>query len=545
MAVKGRKRALNIFGDAMSTVVEIYILLILTVMPFYFTDGYGRIGTNKYQFFHGVTIAMGVIFLVVCVFAILTDGCAKIGKPKGRKKTDKATVLLWIRKNISLTDRFAVLYGVALILSYLHTAYKADTPYGNAWAGSNGWYMGFSTQMMFLAIYFVISRCWNPKKWIIGTGVAASLCVFLLGYLNRFSVYPIKMAYANASFISTIGNINWFCGYAVTVFFGVLYYWWADREKKAWAKSVLAVYSVAGFGALTTQGSSSGLLALMILCVTFYLLSAQNGEKMQRFWLMMILLGATCTATVLLRYTLGDRFQHKDALTDIFTHSIFPAVVLVISVVMFVLVCGWNRKGNYPQKAFIWVGKAGLAAGVLIFVFVVAGILINTLAPGSLGKLSEVSIFTFNEGWGSHRGATYMAGVQTWLDQDLWGKLLGVGPDCMAMYIHGGSNQEMLSMVHRIWGESTMLTNAHCEWLTIMVNVGVLGVIGFAGMISSAVVRFIKAGNTNVIAAACGMSILAYTLNNVVSFQQAMSTSTMFVILGIGEACMRKDNDCK
>ena len=138
-----------------------------------------------------------------------------------------------------------------------------------------------------------------------------------------------------------------------------------------------------------------------------------------------------------------------------------------------------------------------------------------------------------------------MSGVQTWLDQDLWGKLLGVGPDCMAMYIHGGSNQEMLSMVHRIWGESTMLTNAHCEWLTIMVNVGVLGVIGFAGMISSAVVRFIKAGNTNVIAAACGMSILAYTLNNVVSFQQAMSTSTMFVILGIGEACMRKDNDCK
>ena len=57
MEVKGRKRALNIFGDAMSTVVEIYILLILTVMPFYFTDGYGRIGTNKYQFFHGVTDA--------------------------------------------------------------------------------------------------------------------------------------------------------------------------------------------------------------------------------------------------------------------------------------------------------------------------------------------------------------------------------------------------------------------------------------------------------------------------------------------------------
>lgn len=43
-----------------------------------------------------------------------------------------------------------------------------------------------------------------------------------------------------------------------------------------------------------------------------------------------------------------------------------------------------------------------------------------------------------------------------------------------------------------------------------------------------------------VFAAVCGFCILAYTVNNMVSFEQAMSTPTMFLILGMGEAWLRR-----
>ena len=45
------------------------MISIIAVMPFYFTDGYGRIGTNKYEFFYKETILMGKAILpVLCVF---------------------------------------------------------------------------------------------------------------------------------------------------------------------------------------------------------------------------------------------------------------------------------------------------------------------------------------------------------------------------------------------------------------------------------------------------------------------------------------------
>ena len=539
MAVK--KKEFDIAGFMLSLVADVYILLILAGMPFYFTEGYGRIGTNKYQFFHSVTTSVGWIFIFVLVLALLVKICETVGRSKGVKGLNLQTVVGTIRKKMSLTDWFAVIYGVALGLSYLHTEYRGDTAYGNAWSGSNGWYMGFETQMLLLTVYFVISRVWRPKKWILCAGMMAGFIVFLLGYCNRFNLYPIKMEYASPAFISTIGNINWFCGYTVTVLFAVLYYWWVDQEKKAWVKWMLTVYCLVGFAALLTQGSSSGFLALLTVGVLLYLLSVKQGEKMQNFWLMLIMLGGMGTVTMLLRHLFPDRFQYKEIVVDIATYTLVPVVILAIGTGMYVLVGFLNRKGKYPGEVFSQIGRVGVVAAGVLLLLVVAGIVINTLAPGSLGRLSEVSLFTFNETWGSHRGATYMAGIQVWLDQDFWGKLLGVGPDCMAMYIHGGSNQELMTMVQRIWGTSTMLTNAHCEWLTMLVNVGVLGLIGFAGMMVSAMVRFIKAGKYIGIAGACGVGIFAYTVNNVVSFQQAMATVTMFVILGIGEAYMRRE----
>jgi O-antigen ligase len=83
------------------------------------------------------------------------------------------------------------------------------------------------------------------------------------------------------------------------------------------------------------------------------------------------------------------------------------------------------------------------------------------------------------------------------------------------------------------------LTNAHNEWLTILVNQGIVGIVGFAGIICSAVYRYIKDRKVCIAPAVCGIGILAYTINNIFSFQTSMNVPTMFVLLGIGEAYMR------
>jgi len=78
------------------------------------------------------------------------------------------------------------------------------------------------------------------------------------------------------------------------------------------------------------------------------------------------------------------------------------------------------------------------------------------------------------------------------------------------------------------------LTNAHNEMLTLLVNVGVFGVIAFGGMIVCQLRQLMNAFEDNPYATACGLCLLGYMANNLWSFQQSLSVSTIFVIMGIG-----------
>ena len=163
----------------------------------------------------------------------------------------------------------------------------------------------------------------------------------------------------------------------------------------------------------------------------------------------------------------------------------------------------------------------------------------NTLHPGSLGSLSDNPLFTFNAYWGSNRLSTWKFGLRCFAEQNLWHKLVGVGPDCMWAFIESGATQELLQEIETLFGNAR-LTNAHNEWITILVNTGILGCVGFAGMVVCGIRDFVRAKGQSALLFACGMALLAYTVNNVFSFQQSMNVSTMFVIFGMGEAFLRE-----
>ena len=172
------------------------------------------------------------------------------------------------------------------------------------------------------------------------------------------------------------------------------------------------------------------------------------------------------------------------------------------------------------------------------FVLFVILIVCNTKNPGSIGSLSQYAIFTFDEKWGSSRGATWSIGVQTWLSQDTLHRLVGVGPDCMAAYIYSGQDEALLSTTQASFGNHR-LTNAHGELLSVLVNMGVFGVIGFGGMLLTAVWRLLRKSRTQVLCAACGLGIFCYMVNNLFSFWQIMNISQMFIVLGLGEGFLR------
>lgn len=531
------KDILQLLEMGMNMAVTFYLLLMIIVLPFYFTDGYAKIGTNKYEFFYKGTFIVGIVFLLFAVLYPLVR--LFIWKRDGAGRKIKEEILCML-KSLSVTDWFVLGYGVIVILSYLCSDYKTGAEFGNAFVGVNRWCMGLRTQLFLVAVYFAVSRCWHKNKWLPAFAIPVTFVVFALGYLNRLDVRPFEMKNTTVEFISTIGNINWYCGYIVIPFFGILYYFWTISERKTWINIVLGIWMTIGYGTLVTQGSRSGLVTLVVMMLVLYVISMKNEARLLVFSTYCMSLGFICTLTYGIRSIWPEQFNYTDGLVDLLTNSPLAIGILGGAILLYLLLTVFRKNSTYPVKVFSLLGyvACGIAC-VSLLVFVVLGV-INTKYPGSLGSLSEVPALKFDLKWGSYRGATWAAGVQCFADQGFVGKLFGVGPDSMAMYIQSGANPSLLAMTEECFG-SRLLTNTHCEWLTVLVNNGLLGMICYAGLFVTAITRYIKAGKSNAMAGACGFAILAYTINNLFSFQQALSAVTIFIVLGMGEAFARKD----
>lgn len=512
--------------------VGIYMVILMVVLPLYTTDtGYLRIGTEKCQLFRSISVAACRVIVPAAAVYLL----CRVAQWLRSGKSGRINV-----HDISVTDLFALLYVAAAVCSYLHTSFQEETKWGDAFYGTYGWYLGLLTQLLFLGIYFMVSRLWRRKDWMLVLWSFPMIVVCLLGYLNRFGINPLKMEATGAQYISTIGNINWYCGYLVTVLSVFAGYLWRGQGlcEKKWVRVALYLLLGLGLATLVTQGSSSGAVTLVVMLGVFYLLSMRDEEKLRRFWTGCILLSAVCILTCVIRLIWPEAITYAEGTTDLLTLSPLPFLLFVFSMLGRYLVCRSSRKGQFQVKMWVILGvTAWVAAGVAVVVYI-ALLVLNTRYPGCIGRLSELGMFTFNSSWGSNRGITWTAGIMCFLDQDLPGWLVGVGPDAMALYIHSGVNLELKQMVEDYFGR-LMLTNAHNEWLTVLINEGLLGAVGYIGLMVTAIRRYLKAGREDALAGAAGMGILAYTVNNIFSFQQVMGTSAVFLVLGIGEACMR------
>ena len=525
------------FQQVIHYILCVYIILILGVLPFYQEEGYSHIGTDKSTFFNQVSVMAGRLLfpLLLCYLAASLIECLQRGRAK-KNETEQEGEGFWkgLKKSLSLTDGFALLYGIVLLVSYACSRYRDTALWGEDW-----WFMGLYPQLALLCIYFFLSRLWNPRKELFFLVFPVSGVVFLLGFLNRFGIYPLDMQVKNVQFISTIGNINWYCGYLVSVFFGGVFLLWQQAAQKPWQRALFGAYVAAGFATLATQGSSSGIVSLAAVVLVLLWLSAPKGERMQQLWLILLLFSAVCLIIFCIRRIFPESMTYSDTVSELLTGSPLPIVMTAVSALAYLGIVWIRKKKDYPERLAVGLAR-GLCIGILLLAVVLTLLLcVNTLYPGCIGPLSQISAFTFSPAWGSNRGATWKAGLMCFLEQDFLHRLIGVGPDCMAAYLYGNGSEELLSLVRERFGEAR-LTNAHNEWLTVLVNTGVAGAAAYVGMIVSAIVRYIRQRDRNYITAAAGFCLLAYTVNNMFSFQQAMNVSTMFVIFGIGEAYQRR-----
>ena len=521
-------------------IIVTYFLVMTVIYPFYAPGGYTRIGEVKYAFFRNASLVALAAAGIVILLSVLV--CR-----------DREWIVKHYRQ-MSVTDWSAYGYGLAVMISYLCSAYKETALWG-----AEGWYMGVMSQLIFVLLYFGFSRYFCRPLAICGTvgdlvrkglgiWLAASAGVFLLGICNRYSLYPIVMEGQTETFISTLGNINWFCGYwSVTAPLGIVLYWCSEKSV---GRILTGVYSLTAMLTGITQGSNSAYLVFLVLCISLFVLSLQGNQKLYRFLELCMIFTAACQTGRFLQYVPGLTYNYWGSETDVgsgITRELLtgnaPIWIFLILLSAYAFLRVLDKRGLFriERHRRLWTSAA---AAAVVAIFLVTGlrllesrVIYFREVPGTVGQKGYRE-FAFQEDWGNGRGATWTCGVDACRSMDLLHSVVGVGPDCFADYIY--DVPELAERMADNFG-SMRLTNAHNEWLTVHVNTGFFGLLCYAGIFLTAFVRYLQKAEEQPLLYVFAVTLLAYTVHNMVSFQQVLSTPYLFIALGIGEGIGRKD----
>ena len=530
------------FMNAANAVISLYLFIMLGLFPVYYKYQYADMGDKKY----GIFLYSSVICVVIFFFLFIVNSIF------GSNRFQKESLISAIKdesKKMKL-DAAVFIYFICTTVSFLTGSFK-ETGF---W-GADGWNMGYLSQILFVAVYFLISRKWDYQKWAIWLLMTSSAIVFLAAVFHRFdidilNIYGDLELYYKVLFLSTMGQSSWYSSFLCTVFPVGLYLFFISENKKV--RQVSGGYSVIAMCSLVTQNTDSAFLSLTgVVMVLLYLSfdekntgsNYENGYFPHKRFLetVMLVLGSFCFMGIC-RRIFSNRAIPLDTLSLYMSQSAVTWILLIAAVVCYIYFMYKNnrdmqqtnrcreKKEGETDRLFFWILLGGIGVGILaatVFIFLNT----NGFLLEKFGYQSLNNYLLFDDQWGTGRGFGWKFTVASFAEFPLFRKIVGVGPDCFSAYI--ASVPQYQEQMSRFWGD-LVLTNAHNEYLTKLYNVGILGLIAYVGMLVTAVWTFLKYRKENPFLPAFALCVVSYMVHNIFCYEQVCCSPIFYILMGIG-----------
>lgn len=524
--------------------VTTYVCVFFLAMPLFYHDKYYDIGDFKYSMFMYITVSflsMAAIMLAVYIFTLFTE-----------KKVNAASIKSLIR-SLSVIDWFVIAFAVASILSYLFSPSRTnefpvfylfrggvDSPVVNLpWEGYKGWNMGLRSQLVFCAVYFLVSRLFmrSWRKDFLFISLTTAFLVFLFGVLHRFHIDPLGLydnlqEYHMLKFLSTLGQSSWYSSFMVVLLpIGMAFF--EFRQRKLTVSNILLTAFVAMGGAtFVTQNSDSAYLAFAAIVAVLFALAFTSNDHFLNFLEMMIIMLGSMKVIGILQILFPDKASQLDSLSFFVSKSFVTWMLLAALIAFYVFIKKVFAKGNYKinehktlRNVLVGLIIASLPLGIII------GYL-NTKGMLPITALQSVEYLNFNDNWGNNRGYTWRNTIEL-MQEPLWRSMVltGPGPDCYATVAY--AVEPRASAMQQFWAGEIVVC-CHNEWLNMLFNEGILGFVSYLGIFVSAAIVFMKKCN-NPVAAAGVAAIFGYFFHNLFCYQQILCTPMIFCVIALCE----------
>ena len=486
---------------AQGWLARIMVFLILCVQPLYLNSrGYMLLAHHKFVFF--ATYMFIILFIVFLAW--------------GHRRIRRVPRLISQYK-FSVTD-FAIMgFAAVTLLSALLTPYSSEA----ALWGMPTRRDGAVTQLLYVAVYFIVSRWYKMRESDFILFGASAILVAMIGILQFFGMdflglwdtlpYEMRISvenYYNISFRTTLGNINFVSTYACMAILlcGFLFV----RLNSKWRCLCLAG-SALSFWLLIIAGSYSGMvgtLAATVLAVPFI---TQSKKYLGRF------LSLISSFAAML-------FLHRLLYNTIILGAGTAAELIILAALMLLLAAAGLRlskasdasRSDDPVK---W--KRGVILIAVCIMAGLAGILIlgRSESAGPVYQVREILRGNIQDDFGTHRIYIWRNALRVLPKHPL----IGSGPDTF-VYVFPQDAQF-------VFGE--YYDKAHNEYLQILICQGILGLLSYFVFIGALLKNAIATAFKNPITMAVLAAFTGYCIQAFFNISHPIVSQLLWVFAGV------------
>ncbi len=484
----------------MQLLMMLYLVAMCSIIPLYMKQGYYELGEAKGICYIAVSLCFFMLFIFVYIISIRKKAAPALPKTEFTGASP-----------IKLCLYATILSG---IISFIFSADKKT-----AFWGIEGWRNGFLSLLLMVVFSLILSNLKRLPVWFICLAMLVPAFEFVLGIINRFGIYFATPGRGNAGYLATIGNINWYAGF-LSVFLplgiGIMYL------QKPFSRLffISGLYVIPGIVTLFLQGSDGAFLIVLssYLMLLFYSLSAPDSTLLRKWLIQIFVLGMGMSIADIMVSLFAQMYTYDSNYLVRAIHMHIGIIIMAAAFFLYNLV----RLLDEINVSF----KGAIVRKALLIVLVLL----------SLAGIYLVAV-NFSDEFGNGRGIIWRMCTGVFLGLSPWEKMVGVGRDCLYPYV----------INNPLWRETFLnvfngdiLTNAHCELLTVLIESGLIGVCAYLGLFISIFIDVFRVKERENAAIVCALPIISYFVYSQISFSQVTATPYVYILIGIYLAFSRK-----